>query len=368
MTICDMGGTLRLRPVNETIELLKPYADKAGITRLVDLTTLDDIGLPVYTCIRPCSKNLTTSQGKGITHELAICSAYMEGIENFYAETPYYDLSGSYAELKEKYNCIDPSTLQKSIFTTKNLHKIKFHWTEMLDLKSNKSFYIPSDSICLNFAINNIGSRYLKVTSTGIASGNTEDEASCHALLEVLERKYTRTFGRLGKEDRYARTIKLDTIDYKPARQLLDNLKKCKIKAIVFDISKNENTVPAYYAIFYDEDPLRKMANFAGFGSHVSKGVAICRALTEAAQSRLTYITGSRDDIMPKEYQRKWIKYEVEESRSYQQKKEFSFESFADMKIFLVTQCEEEQVLQITYTEKKDDISVVQIIAPGMQI
>jgi ribosomal protein S12 methylthiotransferase accessory factor len=34
-----------------------------------------------------------------------------------------------------------------------------------------------------------------------------------------------------------------------------------------------------------------------GSGCHPDKGIALCRALTEAAQSRLTSIAGSRDDI-----------------------------------------------------------------------
>jgi ribosomal protein S12 methylthiotransferase accessory factor len=33
-----------------------------------------------------------------------------------------------------------------------------------------------------------------------------------------------------------------------------------------------------------------------GFGCHPSRGIALSRALTEAAQSRLTAISGSRDD------------------------------------------------------------------------
>jgi ribosomal protein S12 methylthiotransferase accessory factor len=34
-----------------------------------------------------------------------------------------------------------------------------------------------------------------------------------------------------------------------------------------------------------------------GSGCHPAPDVAVCRALTEAAQSRLTYIAGSRDDL-----------------------------------------------------------------------
>jgi ribosomal protein S12 methylthiotransferase accessory factor len=36
-----------------------------------------------------------------------------------------------------------------------------------------------------------------------------------------------------------------------------------------------------------------------GFGCHPARAVALLRALTEAAQSRLTVITGARDDVRP---------------------------------------------------------------------
>ena len=37
-----------------------------------------------------------------------------------------------------------------------------------------------------------------------------------------------------------------------------------------------------------------------GFGTHVDKRVAAARALTEAAQSRLTFIHGAREDLFAK--------------------------------------------------------------------
>jgi ribosomal protein S12 methylthiotransferase accessory factor len=38
---------------------------------------------------------------------------------------------------------------------------------------------------------------------------------------------------------------------------------------------------------------------WGGWGCHTSPEVALSRALTEAAQSRLTYISGARDDLHP---------------------------------------------------------------------
>ena len=43
---------------------------------------------------------------------------------------------------------------------------------------------------------------------------------------------------------------------------------------------------------------------FFGAGCHPSRRIALLRALTEAAQSRLTYISGARDDIERRDYRR----------------------------------------------------------------
>ena len=45
------------------------------------------------------------------------------------------------------------------------------------------------------------------------------------------------------------------------------------------------------------------LRRFHGSGCHADRGVALSRALTEAAQTRLTYITGIRDDLSPAEYE-----------------------------------------------------------------
>ena len=56
------------------------------------------------------------------------------------------------------------------------------------------------------------------------------------------------------------------------------------------------------------EDPRepawRALGCYQGFGAHLVPEVAIARALTEAAQTRLTYIAGGRDDFFAADYAR----------------------------------------------------------------
>ena len=58
-----------------------------GITRLADLTGLDRIGVPVFAAIRPNSRSVATSQGKGLTADAARAGALMEAVERWHAES-----------------------------------------------------------------------------------------------------------------------------------------------------------------------------------------------------------------------------------------------------------------------------------------
>jgi ribosomal protein S12 methylthiotransferase accessory factor len=79
-------GTHRVRTPEETLLWIEPSSERVGITRIADVTWLDDLGLPVYQAIRPGSYLLSVSQGKGLTPELAKVSAAMEAVEMWHAE------------------------------------------------------------------------------------------------------------------------------------------------------------------------------------------------------------------------------------------------------------------------------------------
>ena len=71
----------------DTLHQLQPVLKKIGITRLSNITGLDDIGIPVWQGIRPASRYLTVSQGKGLTHQQAKISAIMESLSSITSKT-----------------------------------------------------------------------------------------------------------------------------------------------------------------------------------------------------------------------------------------------------------------------------------------
>ena len=63
--------TQRAAPLDETLARIEPKVPAAGITRVADITNLDRIGIPVFSCIRPTAEAgaITVYNGKGATVE-----------------------------------------------------------------------------------------------------------------------------------------------------------------------------------------------------------------------------------------------------------------------------------------------------------
>ena len=78
----------RLRRATETVAHMRQNFARFGITRLADVTGLDCIGIPVWMAVRPNSKTLAVSQGKGLSNAAAQASAVMEAAEVATAERP----------------------------------------------------------------------------------------------------------------------------------------------------------------------------------------------------------------------------------------------------------------------------------------
>ena len=80
---------------------------EVGITRLANVTGLDRIGIPVVQAVRPNSRSLSVSQGKGVDMDSAKASAMMEAFELWHAERIELPcLCASYQAIRKKENVV----------------------------------------------------------------------------------------------------------------------------------------------------------------------------------------------------------------------------------------------------------------------
>ena len=286
-------GTHRVEPPEVTWRRIEPLFRRAGITRIADVTSLDNLGVPVYQAVRPASRSVSVSQGKGATREAARVSAAMEALELWHAEdlsllprrqATLEEMRGENAIRREDLLWLDH---------TRRFDDAPLDWLAARSLTGGKDAWLPRRMIELDFSLpRQVAPLMFHRTSNGLASGNCPEEAALHALTELVERHAL----FVSKEDSEAseRRVVVDpeSVDGH-CREILDRLRDAGAKTAIFDVTPRLG-VP----VFFCEMTLPDLPRiWGGSGCHPSPEVALSRALTEAAQSRLTYISGARDDL-----------------------------------------------------------------------
>ena len=178
-------GTHRLAAPGETLAKVRPFAAQMGITRLGNITGLDRIGIPVAVAVRPNSRSVSVSQGKGLELSQAMASALMEACEGFHAEevgplrrVPYRDLSRSQI-------VVDPATLCAGIRHFDAAAAIG--WVQGYDLLRGEPCWVPAEIVHTDYTLPRPDGYFL-AGSNGLASGNHLTEAINAAIYELVER------------------------------------------------------------------------------------------------------------------------------------------------------------------------------------
>jgi len=290
-------GTHRVRTPEQTFALLQPFLRKLGITRVANVTGLDTIGIPTVLVTRPSSRSLSVSQGKGLDLTSAKVSGVMESLEHYCAERTELCLRlASFAELSQRAVVVDVTRLPR---TTRWHPKTPTLWCHARQLHTHTDAYVPFELVHVNLTLPlPAGSGLFALGSNGLASGNILDEAIAHGAFELIERDAVSLFYQMTPQQQQARRVDLATVNDDSCRSLLDRYREADISVGVWDVTSDVGVAAFFCAIVEARfDPFRRVGKAYGFGCHNDRAVALSRALTEAAQSRLTRITGSRDDL-----------------------------------------------------------------------
>ena len=300
-------GTQRTCPPEETLDRVRPHLAQMGITRLADITGLDTVGIPVAQAIRPMGRSLSVKQGKGATLAAALASAAVEAAEAWHAETfRPATRRGTARQLRRTHRVCDldglaagPGPLEGTVLT----------WVRASNLVDGAVLMVPFDCVHLDF-VRPAETDLLDRSSNGLAGGNTLAGAVLHALLEMIERDALASFWTLPERTRRARRIDaaLAAQSDPVVALMLERIVAAGLHLELFDAT-NDLAVPSVLARIYGIGTA-SAARFGagvsgaslGHGAHLNPAIALSRAVSEAAQSRLTRIAGSRDDLTPRHY------------------------------------------------------------------
>ncbi len=295
------SGTHRAAAPAETIARVTPYLEEMGITRVADVTGLDRIGIPVVMVVRPNSRSVAVSQGKGLDLEAAQASGLMESIESWHAERITLPVKhAAYADLARDHAMIDLDRLP-AIRDGRFHRQRRLLWIEGRDLVDDRPLWLPYEMVHTDYTHPLApGTGCFHSSTNGLASGNHFLEAACHAVCEVIERDATSVWHHLPPTRRAPTRLSLDSVEEASCRRTLERIETAGLDTAVWDTTSDVG-VSSFYAVITEKHGASGHLG-AGAGCHPSRDVALLRTLTEAVQTRMTYVTGSRDDLSPDEF------------------------------------------------------------------
>lgn len=312
-------GVVRVVPATETIRRVMPLMKAMGVTRVAEVTGLDRVGIPNFITVRPreCGEGISYYNGKGVTRSAAQAGALMEAVERYSGER--CDLPVYYCDREEMERRGPTVDVQEIIVPHAAEYRpgLRLEWVEGYDLLSGRSTYVPLGAVVCPYEPPP-GRPLLHYAHTnGLASGNTLEEALCHALCEVIERdamaisdaaldlapavgRVLASMGLVPEPTVSAPKRRFPLIDLEslPRRALIlvRRLQRAGLLVYLRDITSTAG-IPTLNCAIVEPQPGGHHLAHGGSGTHPDARVAVSRALTEAAQSRVGHIQGGREDL-----------------------------------------------------------------------
>jgi ribosomal protein S12 methylthiotransferase accessory factor len=246
-------------------------------------------------------------------------------------------------------------------------------WIEGFDIANDVPVLVPAHAVF--HPLPQKFRQIFRTNTNGLASGNTMEEAIFHALSEVIERDAWSLVE--ASRDTGSSVVNIDD------QTCLDMQKKfadAQVEVSVRDITSDIG-IPTMAAVADDvllKDP---MLLTIGIGTHTSARIAVMRALTEVAQSRLTQIHGAREDTTLAELRKKmgyerakrinayWFKDNGQ--ADYTRIKSCDSDDFLTDIRFIIEALNQkglDRVIVVDLTREEIGIPVVRVIVPGLEV
>jgi YcaO-like protein with predicted kinase domain len=370
---CYLTGTHRIIDPDTTLASVLPHAPRMGITRIAVLTGLDVLGIPVVAAVRPNSRSIAVHQGKGVTLSAAKASAVMEAAETWHAETIALPLRlASFAELGP--DAADPMLLPRC--AGREAGDDRLLWVAAQELMSGVRLWVPHELVSADFTFPTpSGAGLFQATTNGLASGNHWLEAVLHGLYEVVERDAIALWRTASDAAQNRTAVDLDSVDASVSRSLLQAFRRAGVAVRVWDVA-SDIRLPGFLCLATSDDGVEPEL---GSGCHADADVALSRALTEAAQARLTRISGARDDFAEASYRpaaragrdeaaRRWLRAPA--TRAFRAAPDCAGATLRhdlDEALKRLRTAGIRQVAWVDLTQPALDIPVARVIIPGLE-
>ncbi|TPP06072.1 hypothetical protein FJQ55_19175 [Rhizobium glycinendophyticum] len=329
----SVAGLEGLRDPQTTcdLELLRRF----GITRVGDITDLDCLGIPVWFAVRPNSRGLSVSQGKGVTVDQARNSAIMEAIEGAVAEDTQRHVCafGSVEQMLALGHRLVPfASVGRTDIGALDPGRERA-WVRGVSIRTNTDVFAPFELIGMDFRADMPWDRStFHMSSEGLAAGVDRDRVVLHALLELVENDACYLIDTFETRTVVPRPVLLKHGVHPSLDALVEHLLDRKI-VVEFQDLTTDLGVPVVMAsldrpVMTPDGPT--MRRSAGVACRLATYDAALAALLEAVQSRLTDISGARDDLSPHRFLRDNAAFAIRRTGREAELKAFSLDLLAD--------------------------------------
>jgi ribosomal protein S12 methylthiotransferase accessory factor len=253
--------------------------------------------------------------------------------------------------------------------------QLLLEWVGAYDLLNGEEIFVSANAVYHPYDAPGRCQKLFLSNTNGLASGNVIEEAILHGLLEVIERdaistaQFTRNLGKeivLTEADGYL-------------YELAGKFKDAEIELKVW-LVPSDTGIPTVIAVTDDVKLKDPALLVMGAGSHLKPEIAVARAITEAAQSRVVQIQGAREDTDREGFIRSvgydrlkrlngfW--FEEGEKISISEVQDMSGKSPAENIALILEKLRRfaERVLVVDLSREEVAVPVVRVIIPGFEL
>lgn len=295
------------RPIPQeylTREKLEPMLPGLGISRVGSLAGLDEIEIPVWFAVRPQSRALCVSGGKGVTEDAAWISAVMESAEQALAEDApaLVKVVASPAEIARRGLRSVPLQRQSRCAANHLCHDRELAWVKGLSLKTGEPILAPYELVGMDMSTSAPWNKdHFRMSSIGLAAAGDMASAILHGLRELVEEDAT--FAPMaGGPPGDRREVVFNRHVADGLSWSIDRLAERAIEAR-FCETRDDVDMPVIMAALKSgrrEDA--HLTYFCGSACRSTVEAAALAALLEAVQTRMVFVSGARDDLFAEEY------------------------------------------------------------------
>lgn len=373
------GTGIRIMPPEETLARVLPLLKTAGLGEPEDITSKDDIGIPVFSVDRQQTALGVPKyyNGKGVTREQAEASAVMESIERYSAERRDDDIVayGTYEQACEVMPTINPVDMILPIWALDRLQGAEIAWTPGWEMFRGEQVWVPACDVFYPYKPDT-DLQLFRFHTNGIAAGNTMEEAILHATFELIERD---AWSIAEYRNEPVPDVEVDS-DSVPG-QLLAKFAEHGVEVHLKDLTCDTGvtTIGAAADDVATKDP--ELLTI-GVGTHLNPEIAAIRAITEVAQSRATHKDGKKINAQLqrvandmgyekiKEVNRLWYSHTDRSVKLSDMKNEATDDVLDDIEVVLgkLMDAGFEHVVAVDLTRPELGVPAVRMVIPGMEV